>query len=199
MERFFSGNKDADRIILDNLDDRDLLKACSVGKYALEICDETFFRNRLIKKYPNTLQYKNGKSWKKYYLDVIYYINKMKEDYDFEYRTGNPKIYLDILKFHGYVSQLFELIGKNSAKDLYELKAKKYGDNYDIYAITTAAENNQREFIEYLISKNNSTELLNWGLYGATKSNNIELINFFINKGAKDFNESLNLEMEILM
>ncbi len=94
-----TGNKDSDRYILQQLeDDRDLLSACSVNKYALEVCNDTFFVTRIHNKYPNTMKYKPLHiGWKQYYLSTVYYINKMLEDYNFKYVDGDPKLYYDLL------------------------------------------------------------------------------------------------------
>ena len=88
------GFKDQDREILLNIqDDKDLLKACSVNKYVYnEVCDDMFFRNRLARTYPDTLKYKDeDMKWKDYFLRVIYYVAKIKEDYGYIYEEGNPK------------------------------------------------------------------------------------------------------------
>lgn len=194
MQKFFSGNKDVDRLILEKLNDKDLLKTCKLGKYALELCDENFFRKRLMKDYPDSVKYKNDKSWKNYYLSTIYYVSKMKEEYNFVYKSGDPKEYWNMLNFKGYVALLFELIGKNKAKDLYEIKIINYPALVNTaFAIHGAARNNHKDFIDYLLSQKENQFILNKGLEGATEDNNIELIEFFINKGANSFNESLNI------
>jgi len=84
MERF-SGNKDVDREILSKLDDKNLLKACQINKYFWEkVCNEDFFRNRLLNNYPN-IRREDIKNWKEFHLRAIYYISKMKEDYGYVY------------------------------------------------------------------------------------------------------------------
>ena len=101
IQRGFSGIKDQDREILLNIEnDKDLLKACSVNKYVNEkVCDDIFFRNRLSRTYPDTLKYKpKYMNWKDYLLRVIYYIAKMKEDYNYNYEEGNPKVQYEIFK-----------------------------------------------------------------------------------------------------
>ena len=94
----FTGIKDQDREILLNIDnDKDLLNACSLNKYIYnQVCNDIFFRNRLSRTYPDTLKYKPEEmNWKNYFLRVVYYISKMKENYDYDYSNfneGNPKI-----------------------------------------------------------------------------------------------------------
>ena len=94
-KRGITGNKDQDREILLNIaDDKELLSVCSLNKYLYnKVCDDMFFRNRLARTYSDTLKYKSeDMSWKDYFLRVIYYIAKMREDYKYKYTEGNPKI-----------------------------------------------------------------------------------------------------------
>ena len=47
-----TGNKDADLLILDKLDDKDLVSFCLVNKDANRLCSiDSFWKNRLLKKY----------------------------------------------------------------------------------------------------------------------------------------------------
>ena len=63
MEKFLTGYKDSDLIILSKLDDRDLLNICLANKYANRLCNnEDFWRARLIKNYgPESMRYKSKK------------------------------------------------------------------------------------------------------------------------------------------
>lgn len=97
-----TGNKDVDKLILEKIDsDRDLLKTCSVNSYFKNLCDDDFFRKRLRQKYPFLFDLKSKEiSWKNYYLKSVYYIDKMKREYDFDFTSksfGTPKEYYDIL------------------------------------------------------------------------------------------------------
>ncbi len=95
MEKYFSKNKDVDRLILQELDDRSLFETLLTSKYAYEITiGRDFWRNRLMLKYPATLSYKpSNLNWKEYYLSVVYYIDKLKREESFDYTYGDP-IYL---------------------------------------------------------------------------------------------------------
>ena len=99
MERSFSQNKDVDREILGKLDDRDLFQTVLTSKYAYEITNnDNFWRNRLLKRYESTIPYKaENMSWKRYYLSVIYYIGKLREEAKFEYSQGDPKYLYKLL------------------------------------------------------------------------------------------------------
>lgn len=197
-----SGNKNTDREILLKLKDNDVINYCNNTKNKFiykEICNESFFHNYMIIHYPNVLKYKTGDmTWKQYYLKTIWYISKMKEESDFEFKTGNPKEYYDILHNELMLHIFFERIGEINAKDLYEIYSKKFpGENNMPHAIKGAAKNNHKDFIDYLIKEDKGISykinLLNLGLEGATESNNMDLIDFFIDKGADNFNIPLRI------
>lgn len=87
----FTGNKDADREILSKLEDKDLLQICSVNKYFKYIvCDDEFFKRRLM-KYPDIEKYRGDKKWRRFFLETVYYISKLKEEFNYDYVFGNPK------------------------------------------------------------------------------------------------------------
>jgi hypothetical protein len=86
-----SGIRDVDREILNKLDDKELLKVCSIDKYTWNnVCDDGFLRRRLLAKYPKIEQYKiKTESWKNFFLRAVHYIALMKENYNYEYSYGN--------------------------------------------------------------------------------------------------------------
>ena len=70
----FSGNRNVDRMILEQLDDRDLMNACLTDKRINEICkDDSFWYNRYVKKFGKEhLDIKPSiRSWRNQYLTVI--------------------------------------------------------------------------------------------------------------------------------
>jgi len=76
MNKFLSGIRDIDLLILSNLDDQDLFKLTKAAKYNkyghILINNDTFWRNKFAKLFPSivpeTLYRK--RSWKKFYLIV---------------------------------------------------------------------------------------------------------------------------------
>ena len=69
-----TGNKDADLLILDKLDDKSLVSFCLTNKDANRLCSiDSFWRNRLIRKYGN-VQF-NSRTWKQFYLSIFKYWN----------------------------------------------------------------------------------------------------------------------------
>ena len=98
MERVFSKNKDVDRIILQQLDDSDLFQLIRVNKYVYGLVDETFWRNRLISRYPTAVEFKKNQTWKEYYLSVVYYIDMLNIKYRYFYIKGDPKYIYDVFR-----------------------------------------------------------------------------------------------------
>ena len=95
-----SGIRDVDREIMDKVDDRELLNACSINKYTWSIvCDDAFLRRRLLNKYPEIEQYKgNEETWKRFFSRSIHYITLLKDKYDYIYTFGNFIVQYNIFK-----------------------------------------------------------------------------------------------------
>jgi hypothetical protein len=101
----FSGIKDVDRKILEELDDKNLFSILLVNKYLNKVADENFWKRRLISKYPGAFSYKTEKqhnkqtqkrlqtTWKQYYLNTVRYVTEMKNKFDFNYTSGDPAFY----------------------------------------------------------------------------------------------------------
>jgi hypothetical protein len=85
-----TGLKDTDREILKYIDDKELLRVCSIDKRTwTEVCDDNFLRRRL-NKYPEIEQYKpSNQSWKQFFLDVVNYVSLLQNIYRFKYTEGN--------------------------------------------------------------------------------------------------------------
>lgn len=203
--------KDTDLKILEELDDKDLLTFCLLNKSASELCSyEPFWRNRLSKKYPDAVKYYQDTSlidksftlypelstyykpvytWKKYYFQTVYYVNKMREDFGFIYKTGDPKNYYLILFGVEYPHVQIELAAKMGYIDLLEYLLSK-GSFYslNIYNLFSgAAQENQLGVINHFWKDGaDSIQNANAGLLGAVLGGNLNLVKFFINKGAND-------------
>jgi hypothetical protein len=114
-----SGIKDTDREILSKLDDKELLKTCSINKYTWEkVCDDVFLKRRLLSKYPEIGEYKlETETWKHFFLRAVNYIALMKEKFDYDYTFGD------------FVTQ-YNLLKKYNSKDKNNLlmKSSKVGE-----------------------------------------------------------------------
>lgn len=72
--KVLTGNKQADLLVLNKLDDRDLLVFCISNKYISKLCeDENFWHTRFIERFGiEASKYKpKNRSWKNHYLRVI--------------------------------------------------------------------------------------------------------------------------------
>ena len=93
--------------ILMNLDDISLLNFCKASfkqEYEKSLCaDETFWKIRTEKYYPVAHEIKKDDlKWKKYYLRIVYYKDKMEREYGFGFTDGDAKEYYDILDSDDY-------------------------------------------------------------------------------------------------
>jgi hypothetical protein len=81
----FTGGKDTDKYFLESLDDRELFTAMQTNKEYLKL-GQDFFKKRMETRYPilSTRKPKNV-TWFKYYIDNVFYIYKLKEDYNLDY------------------------------------------------------------------------------------------------------------------
>lgn len=77
-------------------DDRTLLTMMNISKIHREKFKDDFFKKYLQLHYPNIIQFKPlDKSFKQYYLELIYAIDMLKRKYKFEYL---PEENYDVLK-----------------------------------------------------------------------------------------------------
>ena len=129
----FTGVKDIDFKILEELDDSDLTNVCVVNTYLNDICkDETFWRNRLLNKYrfllgnaENIIHNYKAKDilWKQYY---IWLHGAVYGDQFFSY------LYADVLRREDVVKVL-EYTYPNSFSDMdqYHFIAPKFKEKLD--------------------------------------------------------------------
>ena len=192
-----SGIKDVDREILLAMTDKDLLRTCSLNKYLFEtICDDNFFYKRLSIKYPNTLPYytkyiqdkflsEKDKNYKSYYLRIIYYISKMKEDYHYDYISGNPETQYEIFKLarNNKNKLLYESVRNgelNIVKEAIKRGADIYGD--DDFALSIALSKGNLEIVKYLVDQGADVDgLYNFGIEMAKEYGYTELLNYLNN------------------
>ena len=217
MEKYLTGYIDADRSILLEVEDRELLKICipPINQYSEKLCDESFWFNRLKKYYPDSMIYKVKGTWKNYFLTIIYYIDKLKREFNFDYKTGNPKEYYKILSENSRDSEKVRNATNIEALDLIDFLIS--GKNIDLSsAFLTASIKGNMSIIKYLEEKNfndwniglagaaenGEASLIryfekkgatNWnlGLLGAARGNHFTLIDYFIKKGASDFHAAV--------
>ena len=165
MNVTFTGTRDADREILLSIDsDEDLLNTCILNTYTQSLCNEMFFYNRMLRKYPLLLKRKpNQSTWKQYYLKIVHYLAKLQEDFGIPYIPVTN--FVPVREYHGF---------SNSKK-------------YDRY-LYLASLVNDRNLIKHFLDKGAD---VNMGLIGAAESGNRELVDYFISLGANKYNYAL--------
>lgn len=172
MKRFFTGLKNIDLIILSFLDDSTLLNFYKVSKYGSYLSnDQIFWKTRLIKKLQKEKKWNKELeelkveklSWKMFYLGIAYY-RKHYTDCGCLLRTSNEG-YLDLVRFFYY---------KGS-------KMKTQGFLY-------AAVKNHKDIIYFYVDKNVRRE---WGLMMSSEKGYEDLVEIFIQRGAKNWNKAL--------
>lgn len=154
-----TGNKDADLLILGNLDDRTLFQYCEIGKdneYVNRICnDEYFWMNRLLKTFGH-VEKRKERTWKNFYLNLVYYNEEYPTrkmvPYDVEIPVPGqltPSILVDDSKF--------------------------------VPLMTKIATNNDFDILNYLMAFKGFN---NWekGIEGAINGRNVIMVKYFLNR-----------------
>ena len=96
--------------LTDYEDDKTIVSMLSVNK---KFNDPEFFKAIFSKRYPQLVKYKtDDKDWKQFYLEMIYYISKLNEDFRYDYindakynivETDNPdKIITELMFFKSH-------------------------------------------------------------------------------------------------
>ena len=160
-----SGLKDVDREILKHIDDESLLKICSLDRKTWnQVCDDNFLKRRLS-KYPGIEKYKNQKeSWKEFFLQVIYYTSKMKEEFQYEYKSGDFK-------------RQFNLLNKDKGETrLYR----------NAVLLDRAVGEGELDLVKYAV--NNGASITAYGGNGALRKaaakGYLDMVKFLVEKGA---------------
>ena len=157
-----TGTKDIDREILYRADDRDILNLCQLNKYTSEnVCDNKFFHNLLLKRYPALVNAKKyDESWKKLYIRMVKYIALLKEQYGIPYinnKLYNPEVIYraSIGKLHRNDPYTTAGIAASAIGDLDVLKYlfdnnKMYND---VTIVVEAIRKNQLPVAKYLLTQ----------------------------------------------
>jgi hypothetical protein len=162
-----SGIKDLDREILGKIDDRELLKVCSINKYTWNtVCDDAFLRRRLLAKYPEIEQYKSeDETWKSFFLRVVRTIALMKKHFEYVYTFGNfDKQYEILVKYKKFKDMvLFESAIKGElALVIWELKNGADIHSGDDLVLRLATREGQLEVVKYLLEHGANIHALDW-------------------------------------
>jgi hypothetical protein len=152
----FTGIKDVDLIILGNLNDEDLLNTCKIkNNYLRKICNnEDFWRNRFIKNFGNTVEKLKERTWKNFYVSIVYYSN--------EY----------------FPREILEEVSKGGMKniDLINYFILIFPWAFE-FAMFGAAEGGDLNLVKIFIKK--GAKIWDGGLFSAAKGGHKDLVKFF--------------------
>ena len=183
-----TGLKDLDREILSKMPDRELLTVCKVDKrFYNEVCDDNFLRRRLS-KYPGIEKYKQkDETWKQFFLSVIFYVAKMKEDFEFTYTDGDFKKQYSILK--NYKNKLFLLYeaAKQGELSLVKHALKLGADIHFSYeaSLRRAIEGGHLEIVEYLVENGANFHAQNEEYFlAAVIYGHLDIVRYLVENGA---------------
>jgi len=153
------GDKNVYDLIVNSADDRTVLEMLSVNKKFNK--DEAFYKI-LKKRYPLLLKFKkDDTTWKHFYLQMITYISKLKEEYNFPYISNkkfNPiKFYKKIKKNELNIWQEgFEYAIQTGEINLIEIFINKLALEDIDFGIEIAIRKNLENILALLLDKRNS-------------------------------------------
>ena len=181
-----TGLKDVDREVLKHVDDRDLLKFCSVDKrFWNEICDDNFLRRRLG-KYPGVEKYKReDESWKQFFLRAIYRISKMKERFQFEYIGGDFETQYLILDIGGGSMNFILREAAEKGELPLVIHALQNGANIETVgrdALYYASGNGHLDLVKYLVEKGADIKGYFSLLSAPSRGGYIDIVKYLIEK-----------------
>ena len=181
-----TGLKDIDRLVLQYLDDRELLRICSVDRKTWnEVCNDDFLKRRLS-RYPNIQKYKNqDETWKQFFLRAIYYISKLKEDFEFQYTEGDFQRYYDILSNY----EENELMDKAAEIGFGSIPFLDYllkrGLVISPLTLNIAAKKGNLEAVKFLVEHGGIVHAWhNLTLRSASGKGHLEIVKFLVEQGA---------------
>lgn len=190
--KMISKIKDVDREILSKLDDRELLKVCSIDKYTWNtVCDDAFLKRRLLAKYPKIESNKReSESWKHFFLRAVHVIAKMKEKYGYDYTFGDFFRQNKLLNKYYNKYDKNEILFKSSKGGELALVIWILKNGVDVHsdyekALKLASQFGHLEVVKYLVE--NGADLhtdYEYALKVASQNGHLETVKYLVEKGA---------------
>jgi hypothetical protein len=202
MERSLSKIRDVDLKILSELEDIDILNYCKTHKYGKELCDnENFWENRVETKFPKAAQIKSpNRTWKNFYMKIVYYLDKYKSmgKAMLEAVTRNESDMIEFLIIKG-ASNLSDGMkyasntGNQRLVDFFIEKAEEDGEEWDQYdwdiGLFWSAQGGHIDLMKFFIAK--GADQLNSAMYAAAAGGHKDAIDYLISQGANNWSEGL--------
>ncbi len=199
-----TGNLDVDRLILNKLSNTDILNICKLNKYVYyKVCNETFFRNLVYTRYETLIKYKDyvkTRTWKSFYFSVLFYIDKLRNKYNYEYNDKNRSPELEYLirklvpSYISYTTNYIYYAFKCSSRVghfhiiKYLIEQEVISEKSRIEALKTAVIYGHLTIVKYLVEagvdKSDTLEL-------ASEYGHLEIIKYLVDNGSKISAKSL--------
>ena len=196
-----TGLRDTDREVLKYVDDKSVLKVCSINrKMWYEVCDDNFLRRRLNMKYRGIEKYKKEKeeekekekeTWKRFFVRATNYIRRMEEKFKFKYSEGDFERQFYLLNYFVTDELLVQALIENNLS-LVKYAVEKGADvhGWGNYCLRQASDSGYLEIVKYLVKQGNYTNTsYTLPLQCASSSGHLEVVKFILSLGAT-INES---------
>ena len=164
-----TGIKDIDFKILNDLDDKSLVKYCSTNKEANKVCNnQIFWMNRVLKTFPYVdveilRKNKGNRQWSEYYIDDLRKINT--SNVDKYLKKGSEEGRMDIV-----------MISINKGADIHAA---------DDYAVQWASESGHIEVVKYLVSVGADIHAADdYAVQLGSKNGHLEVVKYLVSVGA---------------
>jgi len=192
-----TGLKDLDREIASKLGDRDLLSICSVSTYFMnEVCNDNFLKMRLLSKYQYIDQYKDAsQTWRKFFLQSIYYISSLKEKFNYDYEFGNPKTQYEILTDVAAGKEKILPLAANKGELALIIYGLKFGETIGSETISLAASRNRVDIVQYLVKNYANETMIRAILQASAISEAMDVLKYIVNyvKNNSEHSEFINM------
>lgn len=171
-QKVFSGNKNVDTKIINQLDDKELQIVCQMNKYVNSICkDDNFWMNRFVNRFGEYLgnsqeikeTYLGNMTWEEYYKFIVQNLNK-----------GNLEMLLKGISAPAF-DILFEIQRYNTGL------LERYIEENDLSKVMELVENTDPILLN-----------IDDGLFEA----DVEIAKYLISQGAMPDEETVNIAME---
>ena len=160
--------KDTDRVLINTVleakNDKDLLNLLATNKSLLRLGEEVL-KQRMLSKYPVLADKKPFfENWRSYYLKTVYYINKLKEEFNIDYiptPAFDPEGFYNGLHYMAANNQDYPEESIENEKNIYILNClAEYGDEKRIMQYIELKNNlYNRKLIQFLV-KHKRLEIL---------------------------------------
>jgi len=171
-------SKDVYEYLTNFIDDKTIINMLSVNKRFNKIVDENFFKRVLERKYPMLIPFKEKtQSWKDFYLEMVYYLSKLEEEYGIPYiptKDYDPKKFYKVYKKYKTIyNGAMTYAASGGHMDIVKLKIHKGSNNLNI-AMSYAAEEGHMDIVKSMIQK--GADYFNGAMFNAAEGGHMDIV-----------------------